>query len=115
MNKVVRCHPKTLEIIKKLATPPLSDAISGPSMISGIRVDVSKHYPRYVRKWEFPKERFVEYESRDEAWAIPLGFGKWRETKEPWIVITDDFRIVHDFGFRNPMGSWNNFAASICT
>lgn len=26
--------------------------------------------------WQFPPDRFVQYESSDEAWARPLGFGQ---------------------------------------
>jgi hypothetical protein len=36
--------------------------------------------------WEFPKERFVTYESSDEKWARPLGFGREVEITETMFI-----------------------------
>jgi hypothetical protein len=43
-------------------------------------------------RWEFPYDRFVEYEQSDEGWARQAGFGK--ESIEIKYITLDDARIV---------------------
>lgn len=44
------------------------------SCAAGMLVNVS--LATTCRAWQFPADRFVEYEQSDEAWARPLGFGR---------------------------------------
>jgi hypothetical protein len=43
-------------------------------MIGGIKI-ISEPLA-YSTKWVFPKERFVEYEPKDESWCRYFGFGR---------------------------------------
>jgi hypothetical protein len=35
-----------------------------------------------AKVWKFPEHKFIEYDKKDEEWAIPLGFGKWVDTEK---------------------------------
>ena len=43
-------------------------------IISVPTADITIHVTK--RKWDFPRERFVEYEPQDELWCRPLGIGR---------------------------------------
>lgn len=51
------------------------------------------------RVWEFPKDRFVEYEPKDEGWCRRLGFG--REVIVPKAYIVKG-QVDPIFGWRKP-------------
>lgn len=85
---VIFCHPDNIETIKLIAQKSAGGAAFSVPIYGNIMC------PKYARKWVFPADRFVEYEKKDEAWAIPLGFGHWEETKDPV------FYVMHDPGFR---------------
>lgn len=59
-------------------------------------------YPMKV--WQFPKDRFIEYDFADEKWARYLGFGKEIEIKSSW-----EFQgWIKTLGYPNPWnpGNW---------
>lgn len=81
------CHPENFDWLKQhfpAATAP-SDGF-----LTGIQIIPDPNCPIYQREWVFPRERFVEYEKSDEAWAIPLGFGRWQETKDRVFHVIKD-------------------------
>ena len=51
----------------------------------GQRIVYNKDMPIYVSRWEFPKYRFIEYETSDEKWCRYFGIGKLVDTKEPVV------------------------------
>lgn len=61
----------------------------------GIPVRTSLAVPRYARRWEFPSDRFVEYEESDEVWAKRIGFGRYVDTNEPGIYLLFGAIYVH--------------------
>lgn len=54
---------------------------------NNIKVSVLEFCPRFEKEWEFPKDKFVEYEPSDEKWARRLGFGKEVKTDRPAIFM----------------------------
>ena len=68
VNVTIEFHQSNERIYKQLAAILLPETLE-------LRLETTG------RKWEFPKDRFVEYEKSDEAWARPLGFGKEVDTK----------------------------------
>lgn len=70
-------HPDVLAAIKDAA------AFAGPMGILGRNVKLfgmpvysSSLMPKHPRKWQFPRDPFVDYEKSDEAWARPVNYGK---------------------------------------
>ncbi len=93
----LKCHPDTWAKIKRLIPkrePPASFfAFDFGDAFDGLPMDINENYPRFVKRWEFPKDRF------DENWAVPLGFGRWAETDEVWVAAVNDFYIrTYDYG-----------------
>jgi hypothetical protein len=77
------CHPDNLEALKKAIPPhPYDDSFCYYHDPYGIEIRTDIHLNKYAQRWQFPVTPFVEYEKSDEAWAIPLGFGKWVDTKD---------------------------------
>ena len=69
----------------------------------------------FHREWVFPKERYVEYEPKDESWCRCFGFGKERIVPEcyrignTWLmhpILADQLRKEIKFPFQiiNPPG-----------
>ncbi len=56
---------------------------------------------RRRREWHFPEERFVAYESTDEAWCRPLGIGKEVETVDTLTVPRAYIRSISRDGTMN--------------
>ena len=48
--------------------------VVGPPVVRGSVVGV--RIVEIVKEWEFPKDRFVEYEPKDERWCRLLGIGR---------------------------------------
>jgi hypothetical protein len=98
------CHPDTLEWLKSQFNgkhaPSLRHEIHP---FTGVEIRTSTYCPRFVehRWWQFPEDRFWEYEKKDEEWAIPLGFGQWVTyiTDEPYImaVVEPRFQLKNIF------------------
>ena len=57
----------------------------------GIDFYIDENIPQFMKKWEFPKDRFVEYEKKDEEWAIPIKYGRWVDdyTQQCILMIED--------------------------
>ena len=54
-----------------------------------------------VKRWEFPVERFVEYEPKDEEWCRPARIG--REVESIQTVTIPNVRITSvDYGRDDP-------------
>lgn len=70
----ILCHPDNLDLIRRffvaaaaeLGMSPIDEEIIGHEWV-----------PKSRPRWKFPETPFVKYERSDEAWAIPLGFGRW--------------------------------------
>lgn len=83
-RQYIVCHPSNLHLLGQWAAS--SDRF--PNLI-GLPVYTNEACPLRTKKWEFPKERFVEYEKSDEAWAIPLGFGRWVDDGAYFAVVSE--------------------------
>jgi hypothetical protein len=76
-----------------------------------IPVFTDPNLPRYATRWEFPPDRFVEYEESDEVWAKQLGFGRSVTTDQPAIFIVFGRIYIHPDSLRDlrscgiPVGS----------
>lgn len=73
-----------------VAHPCWKDVILSAAKLRGIpldgaQIDFIDVVPKFTTKWEFPKERFVEYEPSDEAWCRYFRLGCVVETEEPLI------------------------------
>jgi hypothetical protein len=82
-RKIIVCHPVNMPLLKMA-----DDFGQKNGLLTGMPVRASDAVPLRARRWEFPKDRFVEYEKSDEKWAIPLGFGKWVDDG-PWFAVVD--------------------------
>jgi hypothetical protein len=60
--------------------------------VAGMMVCVDHSIPKTMRVWKFPRDPFVTYQKRDEAWAVPLGFGRWED--EPVVYVLNGHTIV---------------------
>lgn len=58
--------------------------------LSGLEIHFVKHIPKWIQKWEFPNDLFVEYDKKDEKRTIPIGYGFYIDTNEPYIIAIDD-------------------------
>jgi hypothetical protein len=67
----------------------------GPlNSLYGLNIHPSEHRPK---KWIFPKDRFVEYEPKDEWWCRKYGFG--HESTDPMDTV---ILVVHGDVFMHP-------------
>jgi hypothetical protein len=91
MAKVVYCHPDTArEVREALGWLPSKSPGAERLPIYGVEIRESPHCPRFARRWEFPADPFVEYSEADEAWAKPVGFGRYVDTTDPWMGVVDE-------------------------
>jgi hypothetical protein len=92
-HMLIICHPDNLarfsDLVKKESH--LSDAAGNVVALCGMEVRALPWVPLTSRKWVFPTERFVAYGKGDEAWAIPLGFGRWEESPVFYVVDESAF------------------------
>lgn len=63
------------------------------------RIEPCWFVPKYGRKWQFPHDRFVEYEESDERWAVPLGFGRYVDDESQLVAWRVDWSYLQPFGF----------------
>lgn len=77
MRWVVYCHPDNVDLLRRFFAASAAKLGLPQPGIPGEELIGNAFVPRTGRRWEFPATPFVEYEKRDEAWAIPLGFGRW--------------------------------------
>lgn len=59
----------------------------------GISVFPNPFAPKHPKKWQFPADRFVEYEAKDEEWARPVGHGR----------EVDDMSRYVAYAFKTPL------------
>ncbi len=86
------CHPENLVLLKQnLKNEGKSteytygmhyESLLASGWAYGIDIKSNATLPKFKQRWEFPATPFVEYSKSDEAWAIPLRFGKWVDTTE---------------------------------
>lgn len=99
-NLVVMCHPETLHWFLAAVKPHIEVRSTGQwdlmpikMPFDGLPVRTSAACPKFHRRWEFPKDwssRFIGYETKDEVWAVPLGYGRWVETEERWLAVIEE-------------------------
>lgn len=98
MRWVIYCHPDHVEDVRRFLATMKSD-IGLPFLDE--EIIGHEFMPKTARCWEFPKTPFVQYERKDEAWAVPLGFGRWVDDDRPVF-----YRMRVDAG----VGNWGHHA-----
>lgn len=76
-------------------------------------IKFSDFIPKFASKWQFPKERFTNYEPPDEVWCRYFGIGKLVESQEPLIYAIDEDAIktpIYNFPIIQPP----TFLSTIC-
>lgn len=115
LNQDIYCHPENYDfLLKNLYEGTghhtyLSNFSSYKKFdyefLYGIKIYQDRHLPKCIRRWEFPADKFVEYEKSDEVWAIPLGFGSYVDTSERAFFVIDRTKIYYtakDWIFTQP-------------
>jgi hypothetical protein len=74
----------------------------GLAAILGFKIEVGDDHIETEREWEFPRNRFIEYEPRDVEWCKPLGIGR--------MV---DIDVISVFDMEKRIGIHTNVAARI--
>lgn len=76
---MVMMHPKTLRWIK---------ANLGGAPLTGLNIKTVQYAPRWFKKWQFPTERYWQYEASDEGWCRYFDVGhEVDDTDRPWIAV----------------------------
>lgn len=79
-------HPDNVSEMRRLST--FAGFENVPFFAMPVRT--SSFMPRYASKWEPPKERFFDYDKSDEVWLKYFGFGGYKQTNEPLILLIDE-------------------------
>jgi hypothetical protein len=70
-------HPDVLAAVTKdVAADEPPSIFGGIAPLFGVPVYSSPLMPKHPKKWQFPRDPFVDYEESDEAWARPINYGK---------------------------------------
>lgn len=67
-----------------------------PNYFIGINIKTCSYLPKWQQRWEFPATPFVKYTKEDESWAIPIRFGHYINTDEPYMLMVNE-DILKDF------------------
>lgn len=80
-------HPDNLATIRQIVNEACGQEVQLGSVFN---ITTNQYLPRFVTKWEPPRERFFEYDKSDEPWLRYFGFGTIRQTTEPLIYEFKD-------------------------
>jgi hypothetical protein len=91
-------NPKNLELLKKTINSFDTNSYGSFHAPFGIEIKVDSHLPQFAMRWEFPEDKFIEYEpERDESWCRFFKIGREVSTGEPlFYKVSKGFRIYND-------------------
>lgn len=84
--KRLHCHPDNIQLIASRVFLA-KDGVA--FTLLGVPIVPDKNLPRFKVVWQFPRERFFEYEPSDEAWCRYFKIGGPVETDEPVFFMFD--------------------------
>ncbi len=92
------CHPIAADRLKdEFPLPPEDPSVPLPIYRTfGVPVYTNPLLPAYGKKWEFPRDPFVDYEVKDESWARPIGYGKEVEDPDNPVFFQVNFDLIKD-------------------
>lgn len=64
-------------------------------MLSGMPIAADVNCQEWHTRWEPPKEPFITYEPRDEAWLRYFGLGAIVQTNERAIFKINSMYVMH--------------------
>lgn len=105
INPKIYCHPNNYNLLLDGLRQQTQEWYGTPlhfikyDHTFSLDVIKDRYVPEFARKWIFPADRFVEYEKSDEVWAIPIGFGKYVDTKDPVFYVIDQAIFGWNYGY----------------
>lgn len=93
-NFEIHCHSANAEALEKSLnpTPIFYSPWNTPILydkLYGIPIYKNDYLPRYMKRWEFPYDKYIEYGPEDEIWSRPINFGRLIETTDLLFYIID--------------------------
>lgn len=61
--------------------------IAAQNLGVGVPIVYDSAIPKYALRWQFPNERFIEYEKSDERWCRYFRIGRDVETNVPLFYV----------------------------
>lgn len=91
MSSYIATHPDNLGLLRETSRG-IASKLDG---FLGIPIHTYRFMPRFVSRYQPPKERFFEYDKSSEDWLRYFGYGHMQETDEPLFL---QFNELHNFG-----------------